>query len=79
VGSVGGEDVIVGGYRGGEDLPLAGCGLVGEVLAGDLGGKVLVSTTVGVDVVLARLKGMVLCVVGVVGDGSDCCRGRYSI
>jgi hypothetical protein len=71
---------MVGGYNGGDDLPLLlGCGPVGDVLAGDRGGKVLLSTTVGVDVVLIRLKGMVPCVVGVVTAGSDFTRGRYSI
>jgi hypothetical protein len=70
---------MVGGYSGGEDRPLEGWWVTGDVLTGDLGGNVLDSKTEGVEVVRIRLKGkLLLCTVGVVGEGSDCCLGKYS-
>jgi len=79
VGRDGGEGEMVGGYSGGEDRPLEGRWVTGDVLTGDLGGNVLDSKTEGVEVVRIRLKGkLLLCTVGVVGEGSDCCLGKYS-
>jgi hypothetical protein len=75
---LGGDGDMVGGYSGGEDLPLEGRSVGDTRGGGFLDGNVLEFKVGGVDVVLSLPKGTLLCEVGVVGDGSESCLGKYS-